>query len=261
MKSNNRLDSLFAARKPVLSVYLTAGYPALHDTVPLCETLQHAGADMIEIGFPFSDPVADGPVIQRCSEIALQNGMGLELLFRQLQQIRRTVTVPLLLMGYINPVLQYGFERFCKDASACGIDGLIIPDLPLSEFERNCSQLCSEYDLAFVPLIAPQTPDARIKEIDAQKRGFIYAVSSAAVTGSAIDLDAARLEYFRRLRNLKLNNPLMIGFGISDRKTFTQCTEYAAGAIIGSAFLRELTGAADLHRAAAGFIRNIKDGK
>jgi tryptophan synthase alpha chain len=258
MKHENRLTTAVKNDRKLLSVYITAGYPALSDTVPLCEALQDAGVDLIEIGFPFSDPLADGPIIQRSSEIALKNGMSLERLFEQLSTIRRTVTIPLLLMGYLNPVLQFGSERFVHECARCGIDGLIIPDLPLDEYKRELAALLAEQHMHFIFLITQHTPEARIREIDALGSGFIYAVSSPSVTGAALTIDAARAEYFKRLAQLKLKNPLLVGFGISDSRSFAAATKHCKGAIIGSAFIKALGAGADIRETAKRFIATIR---
>src|ERR1051326_3930953 len=236
----NKIENLFAAkRQGVLSVYFTAGFPALDDTVPELENLVRAGVDMIEIGIPFSDPLADGPVIQRSSERALGNGMSLKKLFAQLKDYK--TEIPLLLMGYLNPVLQFGVENFCKEAQACGISGVIIPDLPMQEYLNEYKILFEKYGLANIFLVTPQTPGERIRFIDEHSTGFIYMVSSAATTGVKSGISDEQEKYFERVRNMKLKNPLMIGFGISDKKSFDKACSYANGAIIGSAFINALS--------------------
>ena len=236
----NKIENLFAAkRQGVLSVYFTAGFPALDDTVPVLENLVRAGVDMIEIGIPFSDPLADGPVIQRSSERALGNGMSLKKLFAQLKDYK--TEIPLLLMGYLNPVLQFGVENFCKEAQACGISGVIIPDLPVQEYLDEYKILFEKYGLANIFLVTPQTPGERIRFIDEHSTGFIYMVSSAATTGVKSGISDEQEKYFERVRSMKLKNPLMIGFGISDKKSFDKACSYANGAIIGSAFINALS--------------------
>ena len=227
--------------KKLLSIYFTAGYPQPEDTVTILKELQKNGVDMVEIGLPFSDPLADGPVIQRSSEIALENGMTTTKLFDQLENIRETVDIPLLIMGYFNPILQYGVEKFCRKCSEIGIDGLIIPDLPLTEYELHYKSIFQQYDLLPVFLITPQTSEERIKEIDEASEGFIYMVSTAAVTGGTGGFGEAQVEYFTRVSKMALKNPLIVGFGIKDNKTFNQATAQTNGAIIGSAFIKQLT--------------------
>ncbi|MDO5607743.1 MAG: tryptophan synthase subunit alpha [Capnocytophaga sp.] len=233
-----RITTLFEQNKKVFSVYFTAGYPQLDDTVPIIEALQQSGVDMIEIGIPFSDPLADGPTIQRSSKTALDNGMTLELLFKQLKNIREKVDIPLLLMGYFNPVMQYGVERFCKECAEVGIDGVIIPDLPLDEYVTDCAPVFGRYGLTNIFLITPQTSDKRIRKIDRLSDGFIYMVSSAGVTGAKDTFGQEQQAYFKRVAALGLNNPTVIGFGISNKETFRQATKYSQGAIVGSAFIK-----------------------
>lgn len=237
----NRIKrSLQNPAQKLLSIYFTAGYPEPQDTVSLVETLEKNGADMLEIGLPFSDPLADGPTIQESSRIALQQGMTTEKLFTQLRGIRDSVSIPLLIMGYFNPVLQFGVERFCRKCHETGIDGVIIPDLPLEEYERHYKQVFKKYDLLPVFLITPQTSDERIRAIDAASEGFIYMVSSASVTGSTGGFGTQQKEYFRRISEFGLKTPLIVGFGIKDAETFKQATRHASGAIIGSAFIKHL---------------------
>ena len=227
--------------KKLLSIYFTAGYPQPEDTVTILEELQSNGVDMVEIGLPFSDPLADGPVIQRSSEAALKNGMNTTKLFHQLENIRETVDIPLLIMGYFNPILQYGVEKFCRKCSEYGIDGLIIPDLPLEEYELKYKKIFQHYDLLPVFLITPQTSEERIRQIDDASEGFIYMVSTAAVTGGTGGFGAQQKEYFSRVSKMGLKNPLVVGFGIKDKETFDQATTETSGAIIGSAFIKHLT--------------------
>lgn len=238
---NNRINQLFQTRKEgILSVFFTAGYPQRDQTAAIIETLAASGADMIEIGIPYSDPIADGNTIQHSSQVALQNGMSLRLLFEQLEGIREKVDIPLLLMGYLNPVLQYGIEDFCARAAEIGIDGLILPDLPMYEYESTYQQLFAQHGLSNVFLVTPQTSEARIRKIDELTNGFIYLVSTDSTTGKAEAVSDVQEAYFSRIRQMDLRNPFLIGFGISDRSSFVKATNYASGAIIGSAFIKAL---------------------
>ena len=234
----NRINQKLKEDKKLLSIYFTAGYPSINDTVSIIQDLEKNGVDMIEIGLPFSDPLADGPTIQNSSTVALKNGMTTEILFNQLKDIRKTVQIPLIIMGYFNPMLQYGVEAFCKKCQEIGIDGLIIPDLPVDVYHEEYQSIFEKYGLINVFLITPQTSDERINFIDSVSNGFIYMVSSASVTGSKIGFGNDQEAYFERISNMDLKNPQIIGFGISDNKTFTQATNYAKGAIIGSAFIK-----------------------
>jgi len=236
----NRISQKIKENKKLLSIYFTAGYPNLEDTGAIIQNLENAGVDMIEIGLPFSDPLADGPTIQASSTQALKNGMTTKLLFEQLKDIRKTITIPLIIMGYFNPILQFGVEAFCKQCAEIGIDGLIIPDLPVDVYNDNYKTVFEEYGLINVFLITPQTSDERIKFIDSISKGFIYMVSSASVTGSQSGFGTVQTNYFKRIAKLNLNNPQIVGFGISTNETFTQATEDAKGAIIGSAFIKYL---------------------
>lgn len=238
----NRIDQAFAENNGrLLNVYFTAGYPALDDTVRIARALEEGGADIIELGLPFSDPVADGPTIQESSTKALANGMTIKLLFEQLKDLRENVKVPVLLMGYINPVLQFGFERFCQKCQEVGVDGLIIPDLPMYEYEEMYHDILRKYGLYNVFLITPQTSDERIKKIDGLSSGFIYMVSSASITGAKSGISSQQISYFQRVKALNLTNKKLIGFGISNYETFDKACEYADGAIVGSAFIKQLT--------------------
>ncbi|PKQ43613.1 tryptophan synthase subunit alpha [Confluentibacter flavum] len=237
----NRIQNKLQEDKKLLSIYFTAGYPNLDDTINIIQELEKNGVDMIEIGLPFSDPLADGPTIQASSTKALKNGMTSEVLFNQLKDIRKTVNIPLIIMGYFNPILQYGVEAFCKKCQEVGIDGLIIPDLPVDVYHDDYKSTFETYGLINVFLITPQTSDERIQFIDSVSNGFIYMVSSASVTGSQSGFGDENTRYFKRIANMNLQNPQIIGFGISDSKTFTQATEYAQGAIIGSAFIKFLS--------------------
>ncbi|MBF6653854.1 tryptophan synthase subunit alpha [Flavobacterium columnare] len=225
----------------MLSLYFTAGYPSLNDTVHIIQELEKNGVDMIEIGLPFSDPLADGPTIQESSTVALENGMTSALLFEQLKDIRQTVQIPLLIMGYLNPILQFGVEKFCQQCAQVGIDGLIIPDLPLEIYQEEYQAIFEKYNLKNIFLITPQTSDERIRQIDAVSNSFIYMVSTASVTGSQTGFGEEQMAYFERIAQMQLNNPQVIGFGISDAETFQQATTHQQGAIIGSAFIKHLT--------------------
>ena len=237
----NRIHQKLQEDKKLLSLYFTAGYPALNDTVKIIQDLEKSGIDMIEIGLPFSDPLADGPTIQDSSTAALKNGMTTEKLFEQLKDIRKTVSIPLIIMGYFNPMFQYGVEAFCKKCQEIGIDGLILPDLPLDVYQENYEAIFKKYGLLNVFLITPQTSDQRIHEIDAASNGFIYMVSSASVTGSKSGFGDTQTDYFERIANMNLKNPQIVGFGIKDAETFQAATKNAKGAIIGSAFIKHLT--------------------
>jgi tryptophan synthase alpha chain len=235
----NRLQQLFQnKKKDILSIYYTAGYPNLNNTLQIAEALEKAGADFLEVGFPYSDPVADGPIIQASSKQALDNGMTLDLLFKQLKDLRKTVTIPILLMGYVNPVLQFGVENFCKACAEIGVDGCIIPDLPMYEYEELYRPAFEANGISNIFLVTPQTSEERIRKIDSLSNAFIYLLSSAATTGKNLDVSANARTYFARIQEMNLNNPLMIGFGISDKQTFDAANEYASGAIIGSAFVK-----------------------
>ncbi len=237
----NRINQKLKEDKKLLSIYFSAGYPTLNDTVSIIQNLEQNGVDMIEIGLPFSDPLADGPTIQASSTQALKNGMTTDTLFSQLKDIRKTVSIPLIIMGYFNPMLQYGVEAFCKKCQDIGIDGLIIPDLPVDVYNEQYKTIFEKYGLINVFLITPQTSVERINFIDSISNGFIYMVSSASVTGSSSGFGTEQTDYFKRIADMKLKNPQIVGFGISDNTTFTQATTYAKGAIIGSAFIKHLT--------------------
>lgn len=253
----NRIDSLFQIkRQKVLNVYCTAGYPHLNSITEVLRSLEANGADIVEIGIPYSDPLADGPVIQQSNMIALQNGMTLPVLFEQLKAIRKEVELPIILMGYMNPVLQFGIERFCAEAKAVGVDGLILPDLPIYEFETEHRAVFEKYGLRFIFLVTPETSDERIKQLDALSSGFLYAVSSSSTTGgdkSIEDQDS----YFRRLKELDLGNPVLVGFGIKDKASFNAACAYTNGAIIGSAYIRELEKAEDINRSTKEFLNRV----
>ncbi len=256
--TSNRINQLFEKKKNnILSVYFTAGFPKIDDTVKIIQELEKNGVDLIEIGMPFSDPTADGPTIQRSSEIALKNGMSLNLLFEQLKEIRQTVSIPLVLMGYINPVYQYGIDKFCRKCTEIGIDGTIVPDLPLDEFERAYKAKFSAAGIHNILLITPQTSEQRIREIDEASSGFIYMVSSASTTGAGKKVEDFHVDYFERIAGMNLKNPRLIGFGISDRSTFANACKYAQGAIIGSAFVSLLKNSENLGKDIADFAKAL----
>lgn len=234
----NRIDNLFDKEKNgVLSVYFTAGFPNLNDTVPVIQSLEKNGVKLIEIGIPFSDPMADGPVIQASGSRALQNGMSLRILFSQLSKVRDSVKIPLVLMGYLNPIMQFGFDNFCAEAQRCGIDGVIIPDLPFEDYLENYKSIAEAHNLHIIMLITPETSDERIRLIDNHTSGFIYMVSTASVTGAKSAFGEDNLTYFRRVNAMQLKNPRMIGFGIFNKATFDASCNNASGAIIGSKFV------------------------
>ncbi len=234
----NRINNLFETTNNKLhSIYFCAGFPALDSTVEVIETLEKNGVNMIEIGIPFSDPMADGTVIQDAATKALRNGMSLKLLFNQLENIRGNVKIPLILMGYLNPIMQYGFENFCKRSVEVGIDGFIIPDLPFKDYQNDYRPIADKYNLRIIMLITPETSDERIKFIDQNTDGFIYMVSSASTTGAQSSFNDKKLEYFNRINKMNLHNPRMVGFGISNKATFDAATEYSRGGIIGSKFV------------------------
>ncbi len=234
----NRINNLFATkRENILSIYFCAGHPTLNSTTDIIRTLQQKGVDMIEVGVPFSDPMADGPVIQDAATKALRNGMSLRTLFSQLSEIRTDVTIPLILMGYLNPIMQFGFEQFCQQCVKVGIDGVIIPDLPFKDYLENYKPIADRYDVRIIMLITPETSDERIRFIDDNTDGFIYMVSSASTTGAQKQFDDSKQAYFSHINSLSLRNPRMIGFGISNRQTLTSAQQNASGAIIGSKFV------------------------
>ena len=257
----NRLKKIFREQnRKLLSIYFTAGYPRFDDTISVLEALQNHGADLIEIGMPYSDPLADGPVIQQSSMQALSGGMSIPALFEQLKKFheskKRNDNVPFLLMGYLNPVLQFGFDKFLREAKNTGIDGIIIPDLPLDEYEKVYGKLFKKYQLKKIFLITPETDEARIKRIDKLSDAFIYAVSSSSITGSDKNI-AAQQTYFRKLKSLKLRNPILVGFGIKDAGTFELATANAAGAIIGTAYIKMLAHSSDIDGDTRSFLNSI----
>lgn len=253
----SRVAELFRKKnRRVMSVYCTAGFPQLDSTLEVLRALQAAGADMIELGMPYSDPLADGPVIQASSTRALENGMSMARLFDQLKELRRDITIPVLLMGYMNPVLQYGFEKFCQAAAAVGVDGLILPDLPIFEFETEYGPVIRRHGLDFVFMVTPETLDSRIRRVDELSTGFIYAVSSSSTTGGNKDMDKQET-YFRRLAEMRLKNPVLVGFGVRDRGSFEAASRHTQGAVIGTAYIRALDGATDIHKATREFLGAI----
>jgi tryptophan synthase alpha chain len=253
----SRITDLFGKKKNnVLNVYYTAGYPQLESTRIIMKALQESGTDIIELGMPYSDPLADGPVIQASGSLALANGMTIAVLFDQLKDFRREIHLPVILMGYMNPVLQYGFERFCADAKTVGIDGLILPDLPEHEFETEYGAIIKKYGLDFIFLVTPETSDERIRKLDTLSSGFLYAVSSSATTGKDKDFKVVDA-YLQKLNSMKLNNPILVGFGVKDRDTFQEACRHTNGAIIGTAFIKALEGSADIRQATASFVKTI----
>lgn len=254
----NRIDQLFQNKpKDILNVYCTAGYPSLNDTVAIVEALQQSGADMVELGMPFSDPLADGPVIQESSTRAIKNGMRISVLFEQLKGLRDKVSIPLILMGYMNPVMQFGVENFLAKCAETGVDGLILPDLPMDEYESEYKPLFEKYGLHNIFLVTPETSEARIRRIDGVSKGFVYAVSSSSTTGK--DKDMGHQEaYFQRLKAMGLRNPVLIGFGIKDSKTFREACRHSNGAIIGSAFVKAIENSANLQATVKEFVAGIK---
>lgn len=261
--TTNRITSLFEQKSErLLNVYFTAGYPSLNDTTTILRGLQEAGVDLVEIGMPYSDPVADGETIQQSNEHALNNGMSLKTLFAQLAGCRTDVdnpiTVPILLMGYINPVLQFGVENFCRKCQEVGVDGVILPDLPLDLFLDEYASTFRHYGIVNVNLITPQTTEARIRLIDAESDGFIYMVSSASITGSVKGVSDTMKAYFERIRGMNLRNPRLIGFGINNHETFDTASQYANGAIVGSAFIRHLSEKGTSAESIRAFVETIR---
>jgi len=257
-KKMNRLNALFNKKKDnLLSIYYTAGYPELNTTLDIAEALEKAGADFLEIGFPYSDPVADGPTIQHSSEKALENGMTLHLLFEQLEDLRKRVSIPILLMGYVNPIVQYGVENFCKKAAKIGVDGIIVPDLPMYEYENLYAKYFKANALSNIFLVTPQTSEERIRKIDELSNSFIYLLSSSSITGGNLHVSANIEDYYKRIKAMHLNNPAIIGFGISNNESFNKACEYAGGAIVGSAFVKLLATANYLDKI-PGFVKSIR---
>ncbi len=260
----NRLDKVFTAKKAnVLNVYCTAGYPKLDSTVQVLAALQQHGAGIIELGMPYSDPLADGEVIQQSSLVALQNGMTIEILFQQLRHLRQSPSsggvgeaIPIILMGYMNPILQFGIEKFCAAAKEVGIDGLILPDLPMHEFETMYKPLFKKNDLKFIFLVTPETSEERIRKIDTLCSGFLYAVSSSSTTGNNKAIEAQE-GYFKKLQQMHLKNPILVGFGIKDKHTFTAACKYTNGAIIGSAYIKALENSTDINQTTKEFLKSV----
>ena len=237
----NRIDEVFSKKKKgILNIYFTAGYPKINDTLRIAGALEVAGVDIIEIGIPYSDPIADGPTIQDSSQKALDAGMSLKLLMRQLQDLRKHVKIPVILMGYINPVLQYGFTKFCQDCKEVGIDGVILPDLPMQEYAEMYQGTFEDYGIYNIFLMTPQTSEKRVLQINNASKGFIYMVSSASITGAKQEVSQAQIDYFERIQKMNLSVQRLIGFGISNKETFDNACQYASGAIIGSAFINQL---------------------
>ena len=256
----NRINKLFKEKgNNILSVYFTAGYPNLNDTVEIIKQLSSKGVDLIEIGVPFSDPLADGPVIQHSSQVALKNGMSVKLLFEQLKDIRKVTDIPLVLMGYVNPIIHFGFEKFCQKAQEVGIDGFIIPDLPMLEYQREFKPVSDKYGIENVFLITPETSAERIRVVDENTNAFIYMVSSASTTGVQKSFEGAKEEYFNRIKSMNLKNPAMIGFGISNKQTFESACKYSSGAIIGSAFIKSLDETSSVSDAVDLLLKRLKE--
>lgn len=255
----NRVQKLFKEKSSgILSIFFTAGYPQLDSAIEIATGLEAAGVDLIEIGIPFSDPVADGPVIQESNKVALQNGMNLKLLLQQAKAIRQQVSLPIILMGYINPILQYGVEKFCSDCQDAGVDGLIIPDLPADVYRNEYKGFFQKAELSNILLISPTTSSERIRIIDDISDSFIYAVSASSITGTRNEFSEEQVNYFQKLKTMKLKNPCLIGFGISNHKTFSTACEYSAGAIVGSAFVSMLKNSKNITEDVKMFVKNLK---
>lgn len=254
----NRIDYLFQNKQDrVLSIYVTAGYPELTATLPIMEAIQAAGADIIELGIPYSDPIADGPTIQESNTQALQNGMSIKTLFNQLVGFRAKIQLPVILMGYLNPIIQFGVEEFCKKCKEVGVDGLILPDLPMSQYLEEYKALFDRYGLYISFLISPQTSEKRIREVDENSNGFIYMVSSHAITGAKASISKEQEDYFERVAAMNLKHPRLIGFGISDSATFQLASRYSEGAIIGSAFIKHISTSKNLKQDIQNFIQGV----
>ncbi len=253
--TNNRINKAFEKER-ILNIYYTAGYPSLDDTIRVAKAIEKGGANMIEIGMPYSDPIADGPTIQESSNDAIANGMTIPVLFDQLENLREHVSIPVILMGYLNPIIQYGVEKFVARCSEVGVDGVIIPDLPMHDFQEVYKGLFQKAGVANIFLITPQTSEDRIKNIDENSTGFIYMVSSASVTGAKSQVTNKQKDYFERIENMNLSSKRLIGFGISNKETFHSACLHAHGAIIGSAFIKQLKSDAS-EEAVISFIKNI----
>jgi len=254
-----RIEKIFRSKQNILNIYITAGFPKLNDTVEIIQELAANGVDMVEIGMPFSDPIADGPTIQESSTVAINNGITLELIFNQIAEIRKTVSIPIIMMGYYNQMLNYGAIHFFRKAKEVGVDGFIIPDLPLAVYQEKYKSIFTALELHMVFLITPQTTADRVRLLDSESSGFLYMVSSFAITGSKNDIQQNQLDYFKRIHSLNLSNPKLIGFGISNKKTFDTACEYAEGAIIGSAFIKALKQATNLKETVIEFVKGIKE--
>jgi tryptophan synthase alpha chain len=253
----SNLELVFKEKsKRILNVYCTAGYPSLDSTMKVMTSLQKNGADIIELGMPYSDPLADGEVIQVSSIKALANGMNIAVLFDQIKDMRKSISIPVILMGYMNPILQYGFEAFCKKAKEVGVDGLILPDLPLFEFEQSYGKIITENNLDFIFLVTPETPEQRVKKLDSLSNGFLYAVSSSATTGKDKDFNVVA-QYLQKLQEMQLKNPILVGFGIKDKATFDAATMHTQGAIIGSAYIQQLTKGGDIETTTSQFLNSV----
>jgi len=256
----NRITHLFETKKSgILSVYFTAGYPQLDDTRTVLAELQNKGIDMVEVGIPFSDPMADGPVIQEASTVALRNGMSQRLLFEQLEGMREEITIPVLLMGYLNPIMQYGFENLCQSCVKAGVDGIIIPDLPFADYLAEYKDIAQKYDIKIVMLITPETSDERVRLIDAHTEGFIYMVSSAATTGAQQSFNEEKQAYFSKINSMNLRNPRLVGFGISNKATFDAASANSSGAIIGSKFIQLLGSESTIPGAVDKLLQSISE--
>ncbi|WP_192346764.1 tryptophan synthase subunit alpha [Algoriphagus sp. Y33] len=254
----NRIHKLFKEKgSRALSIYFTAGFPELESTMGIMEAIQRGGADIIEIGIPYSDPVADGPTIQDSNMIALENGISLKKIFEQLEDFREKISIPVVMMGYLNPIIQYGMEAFCEKCQEVGVDGLILPDLPMQQYLDEYKVLFEQYGLVNTFLISPQTSEKRIREIDENTSGFIYMVSSHSITGAKAGISDEQISYFERVKAMNLKNPRLIGFGISDSETFSKASEYSNGAIIGSAFIKTVKDSKNLSEDIQGYIQSL----
>ncbi len=255
-----KISSLFHEKKDLLSVYFTAGFPFLESTVPVLKALEKGGADFVEVGMPYSDPLADGPVIQNSSSCALKNGMSLKVLFEQIRDSGDTVKMPIILMGYLNPILKFGIEKFLQECRDADVSGLIIPDLPYETYIEKYERLFRANNISNIFLITPQTPEERIRKLDEASTSFLYMVSSAAVTGARDGLSAKQVEYFKNIISLKLSTPRMVGFGIGNHETFREVCQYAHGAIVGSAFIKHLEEKGDDTQSIIDFVQTLKNG-
>ncbi len=257
----SRIKELFNRKNQrVLNVYCTAGYPQLNSTMEVMKALEAAGVDLIELGMPYSDPLADGPVIQQSGNVALANGMTIAILFEQLKELRKNISVPVVLMGYMNPVLQYGFEKFCADAAAVGVDGLILPDLPEYEYTHEFGPIIKKYGLDLVFLVTPETSEGRVRSLDRLSSGFLYAVSSSSTTGSDKNMVDVS-QYLERLRSMKLSNPVLVGFGIKDKESFDKACAFANGAIIGTAYIKALAHTDSIEKTTQAFVGAVLNAK